>query len=88
MPECGHAQVEADALTVLLEVSTQRRGTELGTFGDHDDGVSLAVLVGAANGVLHFLRRGLDLRNQDDLGTAGDARHQGEVAAVATHDLD
>ena len=58
-----------------------------GSLGHHDEGVVLAPGVGLAHRGRHVFQRGLPLRDDRHLGTAGDAAEQRQVAAVAAHGL-
>ncbi len=92
--EDGHPGVLAEPR--LQHVAHPGRGDRLtgtlpGALGDHHHGVAAAVGAGLPQGRAHGVlpaHLGRMLRDQDVVAAAGDRRHQGQVAAVASHHLD
>jgi hypothetical protein len=57
-------------------------------FRDHDDAEQLSLPAPAVQVRDHLLERDLELRDEDQVGPAGDAPHHSDPARVTTHDLD
>src|SRR5258708_3164636 len=86
--ELRDAQVEPEASAVLLEVLREARGVVLRALGDDDERVRLAAAVRALEIVGDGLGIDLGLGHDDGVRAARDARHEREVPALATHDLE
>ena len=86
--QLGHPQLEAQPFLMRFKVLRHSFGIVSGAFGNHHDGMSLAIVVSSAQLGGHGFRVCLFLGNDHRLGPTGDGSHKGQIATFVTHYLD
>lgn len=85
--EAGDPQVEAQMLGMLGEIASERFGIVLRALGHYRDRVALASQISVAKLRCYCGWMSFGLGNDDRFGAACDACHEGEITAIAPHDL-